>query len=152
MVVVRGLLLFGVGCLLFDACRLWLVGRCLSLFVFSCSLFVVGCWLSNVVVCCLRCFVFRSAVAASRLCLFVRCSFFVLRRVLLVVCWLLWLVVCRVLFVVRCVLRVVCCLVVVWICCLWFVASCLRCAVRCLLFVACCLWFVVCCSLFGVDW
>ena len=35
--------------------------------VCDCSLFVVGRVLSNVVVCCLRCFAFRSAVAVSRL-------------------------------------------------------------------------------------
>ena len=65
-VVVRDLLLFVIGCLLFDACRLWLVGRRLSLFSIDCPLFVVGCWLSKVVVCCLMCFAFRSAVAVSR--------------------------------------------------------------------------------------
>ena len=39
--------------MLFDLCRLWIVGRCLSSFVVSvvCSLCVVGCWLSIGVIC-----------------------------------------------------------------------------------------------------
>ena len=102
---------------------------------FACS---CCCLLSNVVVCCLMCFEFRSVVAVSRLPFFVYRSFFV-------ACCLLFAGCSGVLFVERCLWFAVCCVLFVVCCLLLFVCRVLqaicreRFAVRCLLRVVC--WF-----------